>query len=109
MDLSDLNIYAIHIHSEEDAEQVFEYYSRPENGGYTHNTVGSHNCMEFPFLMPSTNDKNDIMGASNYEGWSEKCVEFDEWLDYVQSDASSQEITSAEDIASFIGVLGVGA
>lgn len=107
MDLADLSVYAVHIHSVEQANQVFEYYARPENGGYTHTSVGEGNCLEYPYLMPSRYSERDIMGATRTTGYDRKAVEFDDWFDYINRDMAAQSPTSAEDIASFIGISGV--
>lgn len=97
----DINECCVHINSEEEAQRVFDYYALCENGGFTHTTVGRHNCMRFPYLM-SGKDGNfvDIFGCMHDHG--RKCYEFKDWL--VEIDAiHNMESANEREIVEFLG------
>ena len=97
----DINECCVHISSIEEAQQVFDYYALCENGGFTHESVDSHNCLNFPYLMSGRRGRfNDIFGSVNDH--DRKCYEFKDWLAEINA-IHNMESANEREIAEFLG------
>lgn len=99
MDLFTKGGYAIHIHSPEEAEVVYDYYDREHGVDRRYNTSTVENCMTYQYLVISGRHIGANASANSQRVYEYGCKEFQEWFSFVGLDGDDFELDQPLDLS----------